>query len=58
MHISYFLAISNSVFFIYQLKYIFGLYPNSNLKGDVFVNLYSSIIYIKFITGSSSNQLF
>ena len=39
----------------HQLKYNFGLYSNFNLKSDIFVNLYSSVIYIKFIINNNSN---
>ena len=40
-----------------QLKYNLNLYPNSNLKGDISINLCSNIIYTKFIAGSNSDQL-
>ena len=40
IHINYSLVIGDFVVLTHQLKYNFNLYPNSNLKGDIFINLY------------------
>ena len=51
------LIINNFIILAHQLKYNLGLYPSFNLKGDIFIDSYSSIIYIKFIISNNSNQL-
>ena len=57
MHINYSLIINNFIILAYQLKYNLNLYPNFNLKGDIPVNLYFNVVYIKFITNNNSDQL-
>ena len=41
-----------------QLKYNLGLYFNFNLKGNIFINLYSNMVCAKFIINNNSDQLF
>ena len=55
MHINYFLVIGNSIVLAHQLKYNFNLYPSSNLKGDIFIDLYSNMVYAKFIASNNFN---
>ena len=53
IHINYSLVINNFVVLAYQLKYNLSLYPKSNLKGDIPIDLCSSIACAKFITNNN-----
>ena len=55
MRVNCFLIINNFIILTHQLKYKFNLYPNSNLKGDIFINLYFNMVYTKFIINNNSN---
>ena len=55
MRVNCSLIINNFIILARQLKYNFNLYSNSNLKGDMPVNLYSNIICTKSIINNNSD---